>query len=395
MTDRASVTLAKGGPRPISWLHWGCESEQDLTLKRKVFNTNVAALITAVSLASFAALYALIPNSALHTAIFMHTPFLAAVITVPWMNLARHAGLARWTLLVTVTGLLVFTIWTVSGSTLHVHYYFVFLALVVVTIVPIGEWPAIIGIIVVNLGLFAYCEFAGVAPAPELLSLDDSTVAMFRAVHTIAFVCTVGINFWAAESARSQHERSLLSLSQHDALTGLANRRRMEDRLSNALTSSRRTGQCGAIVFLDLDNFKPLNDAHGHAAGDFLLQEVGRRLIACVRESDEVARFGGDEFVVMLTNLGVDPAEARTNALRIAEKIRARLAEPYEVPITSAVTDEQVVEHRCSASLGLALFTKLPVSHEVLLKQADSAMYRAKDAGRNTVVLHAETITSP
>jgi|GEM_PF-1617674 len=394
-SEIVGLSTSNAMPRPIVWLHWGCDDEHDATLKRKVFNTNVAALFTAMTLVCFAVLYALTPSAALHKAIFTHAPFLLAVVTVPWMNLARHAGPARWTLFTAVTGVLIFTIWTVSGSLLHVHYYFVLVALVVVTIVPVRQWLTIATVVTVNLGLFLYCEFVGVAPASELLLLDASTVRMFRAIHITAIVCTIGLNFWAEEYAKSYDEQSLQSLSQLDALTGLANRRRLEERLSDALATSRRTGQCGALIFLDLDNFKPLNDSHGHAAGDLLLQEVGRRLTATVRESDAVARFGGDEFVVMLAHLGIERSEARARAFRIAEKIRVLLAEPYKIAVTSAGIDERMVEHRCSASLGLVLFTSQPVSRDLLLKQADSAMYRAKESGRNTVVIHSASIKSP
>jgi diguanylate cyclase (GGDEF)-like protein len=137
-------------------------------------------------------------------------------------------------------------------------------------------------------------------------------------------------------------------------------------------------------MFLDLDNFKPLNDQHGHRVGDLLLIEVAKRLSACVRQADTVARFGGDEFVVMLGELDVDKARATELAEVVAEKIRAALSSPYVL----AVADEGVsaiVEHQCSASIGVVVFASEGTTSDEALKWADQAMYRAKEAGRNTV----------
>ena len=171
-------------------------------------------------------------------------------------------------------------------------------------------------------------------------------------------------------------EEQVHQLAFFDPLTRLANRRLLDDRLSQALAAGRRSACFGALLFLDLDNFKPLNDEHGHAVGDLLLQEVASRLSACVRQVDTVARFGGDEFVVLLAELSADLAQSTQQATALAEKMRHKLAEPYV--LTPMVT------HHCSASIGLAVFSGQSVAHEVL-KAADTAMYLAKEAGRNIV----------
>lgn len=187
-------------------------------------------------------------------------------------------------------------------------------------------------------------------------------------------------------TSRKLSEAQIFNLAFYDPLTNLPNRRLLNDRLGQALAASKRSGFFGALMFLDLDNFKPLNDEHGHAVGDLLLQEVAKRLIRCVREADTIARFGGDEFIVMLGKLSAAKADASDQALIIAEKIRQTLAEPYELSYSPSATAEKlVVEHLCTSSIGLALFKGDGQSAEDILKQADAAMYQAKESGRNII----------
>jgi diguanylate cyclase (GGDEF)-like protein len=138
-------------------------------------------------------------------------------------------------------------------------------------------------------------------------------------------------------------------------------------------------------MFLDLDNFKPLNDTHGHVVGDLLLIEVARRLRSCVRQMDTVARFGGDEFIVMLSELDTDKGESTSQARAVAEKIRIRLAEPYALDISREGHAKATVEHHCTVSIGVALFINHEANEDDVLKWADIAMYAAKDAGRNVI----------
>lgn len=189
-------------------------------------------------------------------------------------------------------------------------------------------------------------------------------------------------------SARKQNEEHLKNLAFYDALTRLPNRRLLLDRLGQTLASCRRTNRHGALMFLDLDNFKPLNDEHGHDVGDLLLAEASQRIAGCVREEDTVSRFGGDEFVVLLKDLDADRATATAQATVVAEKIRTALSETYRLPLLQAVGGRNEIEHRCTTSIGIALFTGTQDGQEEILKQADVAMYQAKSAGRNTIRLH-------
>ncbi|WP_052063943.1 diguanylate cyclase domain-containing protein [Nitrincola sp. A-D6] len=184
---------------------------------------------------------------------------------------------------------------------------------------------------------------------------------------------------------RKQMQDQIRQLAFYDTLTQLPNRRLLIDRLNQALAASKRKECHGALMFVDLDNFKPLNDNHGHYVGDLLLIEAAHRLKSCVREIDTVARFGGDEFVVMLSELDIDLAKSIAHAEVVAEKIRARLSDVYQLNVMREGEAERLVEHPCSASIGVCVFLNHEASTDDILKWADKAMYQAKTAGRNTI----------
>jgi diguanylate cyclase (GGDEF)-like protein len=177
-------------------------------------------------------------------------------------------------------------------------------------------------------------------------------------------------------------------LAFHDDLTSLPNRRLLIDRLQQALASCQRTGQSGALLFVDLDNFKALNDKHGHAMGDLLLIEVAGRLSGSVRSVDTVARHGGDEFVVLLGGLEAEIHAARIHVSRVAEKIRQDLANPYLLIPSPDAHGAQGVQHDCTGSIGVVMFSGIQRTANELLDHADAAMYRAKERGRNMVNFH-------
>ncbi|RKJ95670.1 EAL domain-containing protein [Alicycliphilus denitrificans] len=175
---------------------------------------------------------------------------------------------------------------------------------------------------------------------------------------------------------RKSHEREIQRLAFFDPLTGLPNRAQFMQRMGHALATARRQHQGGALLFIDLDNFKTLNDTLGHDQGDRLLQLVAQRLSTCVRSVDTVARLGGDEFVVLLEQLTAHAATLAEHANKVGEKILNVLCVPY------ALAGHQ---YRSTPSIGIALFDDTPTSMGELLKQADLAMYQAKNAGRSTL----------
>ena len=175
---------------------------------------------------------------------------------------------------------------------------------------------------------------------------------------------------------RKEAENQIKQLAFFDPLTGLPNRRLLIDRLNQALAASARNDREGAVLFVDLDNFKAVNDTQGHETGDLLLKEVARRLNHSFREADTVARLGGDEFVVVLTDLSEDAREAAAQAEIAGEKILVALGKPFELSGNL---------FRTPPSIGITLFGNQRGSVDELMKQADIAMYQAKAAGRNTL----------
>jgi diguanylate cyclase (GGDEF)-like protein len=172
---------------------------------------------------------------------------------------------------------------------------------------------------------------------------------------------------------RKRSEAQLQHYALHDALTGLANRVLFFDRVNTAVAAAQRKGNAFALLYLDLDDFKPINDTYGHEAGDLALQTVAERLSDCVRESDTVARLGGDEFVVLVHDT-LDESAANT----VAEKIIAVIAQPLPLEGCS---------HRIGCSIGIALYPHHGTDADSVMRQADAAMYGAKRLGKNRYLM--------
>jgi diguanylate cyclase (GGDEF)-like protein/PAS domain S-box-containing protein len=186
----------------------------------------------------------------------------------------------------------------------------------------------------------------------------------------------INISFSRNITGRKQAEEEIQLLAFYDPLTHLPNRRLLMDRLQHTMASSMRSSRKSALLFIDLDHFKTINDTLGHNIGDLLLQQVAQRLESCLRQGDTVARLGGDEFVVMLEDLSENDLEAAAQTEDIGDKILATLNQPYQL---------NQHESRSTPSIGATLFGGHDQAIEELLKQADIAMYQAKKAGRNTL----------
>ena len=200
------------------------------------------------------------------------------------------------------------------------------------------------------------------------LSVARKSVAASEAPRFVVMVRDI--------TGHKKAKREVRRLAFYDPLTELPNRRLLQDRLEHALTATARSHHQGALLLIDLDNFKALNDTLGHDKGDLLLQQVARRLTASVRDCDTVARLGGDEFVVLVDDLGANQADAVANATAVAQKIVALLSQPYDIAGR---------EHRSSTSVGVSLFGADTGTLEETLKRSDVALYQAKSAGRNTL----------
>ena len=182
---------------------------------------------------------------------------------------------------------------------------------------------------------------------------------------------------------RKQSEARINYLAFFDPLTDLPNRQLFLDRLSNAISLAQRSGQFGAIAYIDLDNFKNINEAEGHDTGDQILKEMARRLQTCLRQEDSQARLGGDEFVILLPSLGKDSQVAAREAGHVLQRVRSALSGPVNI---------KGLTHQIGASVGITLFPKGQELAADLLQQADTAMYKAKAAGRNTIAYFEPTM---
>ena len=211
----------------------------------------------------------------------------------------------------------------------------------------------------------------------ELERFKDSSVTLIRKLHEKTLELEQANESLKKDIARHKSaEDKIQHLAYYDLLTSLPNRRLLIDRLQHTLASRSRNQNYGAILFLDLDHFKTLNDTKGHSVGDLLLIEVAKRLQTCVREGDTLARLGGDEFVLVLEDLSDDASQAAIQAEAVSTKIINIINMPY--------TFGDYV-HISSTSVGICLFRSQEISVDELLKRADIAMYQAKSAGRNTL----------
>lgn len=208
---------------------------------------------------------------------------------------------------------------------------------------------------------------------------DGSVYPKFLSITAIRDDAGAIINYLAIfhdVSERKEMEAQLESRAHFDSLTGLPNRMLLHDRLDQAIAIADRQRQCFALLFIDLDEFKPVNDAYGHNVGDEVLKQVGQRLNLVIRGMDTAARLGGDEFVVILTDI-----RNRENAERVAEKIIDELSRPYQVADATL---------SISASIGASLYQGAQGATMDLLRTADEAMYQAKRDGKRRVIFYGE-----
>lgn len=225
----------------------------------------------------------------------------------------------------------------------------------------------------------AHAELISYTKAGTEFWLEVSMQPLADADGRYTHVVMVGRNI----TARKQAESDIHSLAYFDVLTGLPNRRLLLDRVGVLLATAQRSGLVSAVLFIDLDHFKYINDARGHATGDAVLNHVAQRLSNLLREADTVARIGGDEFVILIANVANDLRAGAEIALAIAEKIRAAIAQSFEIDGQS---------YTCGCSIGVTLMPKPGQSNEDLLRESDTAMYRAKVAGRNQIAFFEESM---
>ncbi len=368
-----------------SFLHWGCRSTENLTQRRKIFYTNTSALIALLSILLFSIVYSFPGNAGLTRGILAVSPSYLLLAAVPWVNRYGYHVLASWLLSLTVTAVIIAVVLFSTGTYMDVHLYFIMFAVTVPAYFLFARWRSIVFIFVLNLSLFAWFEIFGFAPHPEVLELSGATVTAFQLAYIVSDLATILLIVWLSEYVTEKNETELDLLSGTDALTQLPNRRALERKLAWTMSMSRRSKILSALMVIDLDNFKALNDTHGHDAGDVILTETARRLMETVRDIDFVARHGGDEFIVVLSLIGSNRQSALDAALVVASKIHATLDVPFPYTIKHHGRADEKAEHHCGSSIGITVFDGYERSQEEIIKRADVAMYEAKKGGRNMV----------
>jgi diguanylate cyclase (GGDEF)-like protein len=247
-----------------------------------------------------------------------------------------------------------------------------------------GRWLVVAGSLIlaasmgirIVAGLRATDWSAEAAVSPSVQGMTYFVALVVLLLNTVGFLLM--------HSERASTE--LVESQNHDPLTNLPNRRLLLDRLQQAIVQAKRNGHHGALLFIDLDHFKFVNDRHGHQVGDVLLLGVAERLQGAVRESDTVARFGGDEFVVLLPGLDSDAVRARSLAEERATRLLEALAYAHHLPVVDAQGAPRIVVHCSPGSVGIALFHGASEATEAM-RLADRAMYQAKQGGRNQFVV--------
>ncbi len=351
------------------WLHAGVGRQPSHTLRRKVLHTNVAALVASLSMLNLAMVAQQLANPVLIRVSYWQLPEVLLLLLIPWLNGRRQENWARWLLVVLVMGSQWLAVWLGLGTYLYTHFYFILFALLPVAFFPMRQTWAIAGLSLLNLWLFLWLEWNGMAAAQEVLALPASQVKMLRMGYTVGILVTLLVFVLLIELDAEHNERKLEKMSITDGLTGLYNRRYFEITFQRLLSDMRQGPHTLSLIMLDIDWFKQINDNHGHECGDQVLRQMSALLLQGLRQGDVVARVGGEEFAILLPHAGL------SQALEVAQRLCERVAQSdfalggLQVTISAGVAE---MEPHQTTSQGY--------------KRADDALYAAKEAGRNRVV---------
>ncbi len=362
------------------------------THNRKIFNVNSASLIAIISVLLYSFnLLVFINSDVAMINLVAASPFLVLYLMPLWLNYHYRHQYASWMMSASITASVAFSIWAINGTFFNLHYYFILFAIAPLLFFTSKNRYALLFFYFVNIGFFVKIEYFGVdtwwkieqpiEPESQFYLQTSSVVVSLLTLWFIAFI---------SERSAQINEERLEKLSAHDLLTGLVNRHFFEQNLASALKIAHRNNGIGALMFIDLDNFKPLNDNHGHLMGDLLLKEAASRLSKALRESDLVARFGGDEFVVLFPPSNTEISRYRENIESVAHKIQQILSQPYSLK-DDRDEASKVVSHRCTASIGIAFYDHAD-DIATLVEHADKAMYQAKRQGKNQICVMGQVM---
>ena len=351
-------------------LHWGVEGAEDSTARRKVLLGNFGALVATVSAFIFDILflYSGVPSARL--AFYAHLPFYPLFGLVFWLNRQHLYMYANWLLVVGAMGIVLGPMYLAFGSYLNHHHYFIMYAAVPIIFFPSNQKISIGFVFLLNVGLFVMFEIVGLAPAEDILTMDEATVNVLRTMLSSMVILTLAIFYWIYDAFVERGERELEQLSTTDVLTKLLNRRHFESAFKKELAKARRFGSPVSIAFIDIDYFKKINDTYGHGVGDMVIKHISSVMQRNMREGNILARFGGDEFVVLFPNTNTH------EAVEAMERVRKALAS------TPCMHDGAELQVTISVGVG-----EVDVNESLIdaNKRADDALYAAKQAGRNVI----------
>lgn len=355
-------------------LGYGVRPDDTATLVRKIAQVNGGAWLLLGTVAAFNLLFLLIGNQALIRSGLVQWPIALLAPVVWWLNHRRHVVRARWTLILLSMADCLLAILGGQGTASNVHLYFLLFAVMTPTLFAAEQRGSIASLVLANLGCFSLLQWQGWPPHPAFALLSPSIQAWMTQSMVLSCVLIVIMMNLLTEIAAGENENRLLALADTDALTGLPNRRRFRLALKAEQERIRREDSSFVLGVFDLDHFKRINDELGHDAGDLALQHVCRVVQAQLRPYDLLARTGGEEFVLLLSQTHLEEAQQAVERIRLA-----LMAHPFDYEGLSRVV---------TASIGLAC-VEAGQDAGLRLRQADAAMYQAKREGRNRICVAA------
>lgn len=361
-----------------SLVHLGEGLAQDVTERRKVLYLNALVMVAIFTYGvyfvfyySLAADFQAFQNAAIVLAV--QGALFIAILLLNHFGLFR---LARWAFSINVMSSVIMVMITGQGHYLNLHFYFLMFSGLPLIYSTSRQMSDILILFTLNIALFVLAAIGAFPPSPELYALKTTITNTMRILNIVVSSTILALILYLSEHAIQKSEASLEHLSTIDSLTGLLNRHGLLGRFEDERARCKRNGTYGVLAFFDLDDFKPLNDTYGHAAGDQLLQQVSKRIADSLRDTDVVSRFGGDEFITLICSDDVSEAEAMRHAHIVIEKIETALSLPYDIH-GDADTPGDLISYRSSASIGLAPFHGQSQVENVI-NTADHAMYAIK-----------------
>lgn len=354
-------------------LNSGCDRAENLALKRKILHTNIAALVTVVSIAFYSVIYFASGDPALIRIALFELSFVPAALLVTWLNRKGRHFTASWLLQLIAIAAVIVSIHTGLGTLIDIHLYFVIFAVVPVMFFPQKRWGSVLFLFVFNTAIFVFYQSEPVAPLPSLQSLSPFWLQTLSISAAVVIIFTMLFLFWLADSVAESSEKRVEQMAMTDILTGLPNRRLFELVFRQEATKSVRNKEPLALVMLDIDHFKQVNDTWGHGVGDEVLKHFAQVFGDVVRAGSFIARIGGEEFVLLLSNTRLSDAQD------VAERVRLSVEQ----------SEYQHKGHRLKITVSAGVTMVNPaLSVDDAYRRADATLYVAKGSGRNRVAVY-------